>query len=108
MELESGPVVDRTATHAEAVATALEYGTDWVAVTGPDVVDGWVRIADLPPRGVAGANPEPFLTRLGTDASLKEALDAIVSSHTSVAAVFDGDRLLGMVTAEAVSREILR
>jgi osmoprotectant transport system ATP-binding protein len=108
LDLETGPVVDRSATHAEAVATALEYGTDWIAVRDGVGVDGWIRIADVPGEGVATVQSEPFQTRLTKDSTLKEALDAIVSSHTSVAAVFDGPELLGMITADAVSREILR
>jgi hypothetical protein len=32
----------------------------------------------------------------------------VVSSHTSVAAVFDGNELVGMVTAAAISREIVQ
>ena len=39
---------------------------------------------------------------------LKDALDAVVSSHTSVAAIFDGEEFLGMVTADAIRDEILR
>ena len=107
LDLETGPVVDRTASHAEAVATALEYGTDWVAVGEGSIVEGWIRVAAIPPEGVTLVRVEPFLTRLTRDATLKEALDAVVSSHTSVAAVFDGTELLGMVTAAAISQEIL-
>jgi hypothetical protein len=90
------------------MAVALEYGTEWIAVRDGIRVDGWVRIADVPSNGPATVGVEPFQTRLTSDSTLKEALDAIVSSHTSVAAVFDGPQLLGMITAEAVSREILR
>lgn len=108
LDLERGPVVDRDASHAEAVTMALEYGTDWVAVRSGSTVEGWVRIANVPGAGVRGIEVEPFLTRLSRNASLKEALDAVVSSHTSVAPVFDGTRLLGMVTAAAISREIVQ
>ncbi len=108
LDLEAGPVVDRSASHAEAVATALEYGTDWVAVGDDSLVEGWTRVAEIPAGGVATTDVQPFLTRLTRNASLKEALDAIVSSHTSVAAVFDEERLVGMVTAAAVSREIVQ
>jgi len=108
LDLEAGPVVDRSASHAEAVATALEYGTDWVAVGEGAIVEGWIRIASIPSEGVSSIDVEPFLTRLDRNATLKEALDAVVSSHTSVAAVFDGNELLGMVTAAAISREILQ
>jgi len=71
-------------------------------------VDGWIRVASIPSQGVDSVEVEPFLTRLDRNATLKEALDAVVSSHTSVAAVFDGNELLGMVTAAAISREILQ
>ena len=108
LDLETGPVVDRSASHAEAVATALEYGTDWVAVGEESTVEGWVRISAVPSEGVGTVEVEPFLTRLTLNATLKEALDAVVSSHTSVAAVFDDNELLGMVTAAAISREILQ
>jgi len=108
LDLETGPVVDLSASHAEAVATALEYGTDWVAVGEGAIVEGWIRVSSIPSEGVSSVNVEPFLTRLDRDATLKEALDAVVSSHTSVAAVFDGNVLLGMVTAGAISREILQ
>ena len=108
LDLEAGPVVDRSASHAEAVATALEYGTDWVAVGEGAIVEGWIRVADIPSAGAGSVDIEPFLTRLDRNATLKEALDAVVSSHTSVAAVFDGNELVGMVTAAAISREIVQ
>lgn len=108
LDLEVGPVVDRSASHAEAVATALEYGTDWVAVGEGAIVEGWIRVADIPSAGAGSVDIEPFLTRLDRNATLKEALDAVVSSHTSVAAVFDGNELVGMVTAAAISREIVQ
>lgn len=108
LDLETGPVVDRSSTYIESLAVADEYGTDWIAVRDGDRVDGWIRIADIPSDGPVAVDTEPFQTRLTGDSTLKEALDAIVSSHTSVAAVFDGPNLVGMITADAVSREILR
>lgn len=51
---------------------------------------------------------EPFRTWLSPESTLKDALDAVVSSHTSVAAIFDDEKFLGMVTADAISDEILR
>jgi len=108
LELEPGPVVDPSATRDEARRVADAYGTDWVIVPDGDSGAGWVRVDDIPADGVGSAASESFFTRLDTGSSLKEALDAIVSSHTAVAAVFDGSRLLGVVTSDAVSRMILR
>jgi hypothetical protein len=49
-----------------------------------------------------------FRSWLTLDSSLRVALDAVVSSHTNVAAVFDGDRYLGMLTAERIGEEIVQ
>jgi osmoprotectant transport system ATP-binding protein len=108
LELETGPVVDRSATREEAHRTATGYGTDWVIVGGGTATDGWIRVDDIPVDGVQEVDTLPFQTRLARDSTLKEALDAIVSSHTAVAVVFDGAHLLGVVTSDAVSRKILR
>ena len=47
-------------------------------------------------------------TTLAPTDSLKEALDAVVTSHTSVAAVVDGRRYLGMLTMDEISEEIIQ
>jgi osmoprotectant transport system ATP-binding protein len=104
IDLAPGPVVPRSASHAEVVAVALEYGTDWVVVDDGAATEGWAQVGAVPPEGAVGAAAIPFATRLTTDATLKEALDAIVSSHPPVAPVFDGQRLIGVVTAEAIGR----
>ena len=49
-----------------------------------------------------------FQIKLKPDDSLREALDAVITSHTAVAAVFDGDRYLGMATVAEISREIVQ
>jgi len=108
IDLDRGPVVRRGASAAEATAAMAEYGTEWFAVGSDEELDGWASIADLGVGGVDEVKLEPFRTLLSPDSTLKDALDAVVSSHTSVAAVFDGGRFLGMVTAEAISAEILR
>jgi predicted transcriptional regulator len=57
---------------------------------------------------IPGDGLEYFKTTLSVDGSLKEALDAVVSSRTRVAAVFDGDAYLGMLTAEQISEEVVQ
>jgi hypothetical protein len=39
--------------------------------------------------------------------SLREALDTVITSRTKVAPVFDGEAYAGMLTIEAISREII-
>ena len=51
---------------------------------------------------------QPYQTCIDNGATLKEALDAVVSSRARLAAVFDGDDYLGMLSAERISREIVQ
>ena len=96
---------------ADDIAVMMSrYGTDWVGVRTGTRLDGWVGREDLTDGAFSpGFAARPFGTRLGPNSSLKEALDAVVSSHTSVAAVFDGDEnYLGMLTADTISSEIVQ
>ncbi len=108
IDLDRGPVVGRGASTAAAQTAMTDYGTDWFAVGEGTELDGWASAADLGPDGVDKVKLEPFRTMLSPKSTLKDALDAVVSSHTSVAAIFDGDRFLGMITADEISAEILR
>ncbi len=74
--------------------------------SGRDLL-GWLDLVTLKSLGrVPDSGLKPFRTRLTPTATLKEALDAIVSSRAKVAAVFDDDHYLGMLTADQVSDEI--
>jgi osmoprotectant transport system ATP-binding protein len=108
VQLTRGPVVPRGASNAEAEAAMARYGTDWFAVGQDTQLDGWAYGSDLGSGGVDAVKLESFRTKLSPESTLKDALDAVVSSHTSVAAIFDGDRFLGMVTADDISEKILR
>jgi hypothetical protein len=101
-------VVRRGASAAETTEAMAAYDTDWFAVGEGAQLDGWAHTAELGPEGVEGVTLEPFRTWLSPESTLKAALDAVVSSHTSVAAIFDDEKFLGMVTADAISDEILR
>ena len=107
--LDTGPVVAPGDPIAAAHHVAERYGVDWIAVRSRNHLHGWLPLDDLAGMdSVPGEGLMHFKTSLSVDASLKEALDAVVSSHTRVAAVFDGDRYLGMLTAEKISEEIVQ
>jgi len=109
VELDRGPVVERTSTVGEARAVMDRYEIDWAAIADDAGLLGWFSAKDLAGAGsVATVEVRPFLTKLDITDSLKEALDAVVSSHTSVAAVFDADRYVGMLTIDAISQEIVQ
>ncbi|HEX9978044.1 MAG TPA: ATP-binding cassette domain-containing protein [Acidimicrobiia bacterium] len=106
--LEPGPVVPRSATRDEARAVMARYGVDWFGILDGEVLAGWAWGKELDDVPIATLTPREFMVRLGHDDSLREALDTVITSHTRVAPVFDGKRFLGMLTVEAISRELAR
>ena len=87
-----------------------EHGLDWFMVGGVDGgVAGWASESDIETVArVADVEPQPLRTTLTPESSLRDGLDAVVSSHTRVAAVFDGATYLGILTLDQISEEVLR
>jgi len=108
LDLDRGPVVKPGISSDEVRAVMAAYGIDWFAVGEGTRLDGWASRADLDDETIDRIALEQFRTRLSPQSTLKDALDAVVSSHTSLAAIFDGDEFLGMVSADQISQEILK
>lgn len=109
IKLEPGPVLARTATRAEAAALMARYDIDWGVIGDADKVEGWFTAKDLQGHEtLAHISARDFQTKLAPEDSLREALDAVITSQTAVAAVFDGDRYLGMASVEEISKEIVQ
>ncbi len=106
LDLDPGPVVAPGASKQESLVVAERYEVDWVAVESGGELLGWLYLAELENGRVPAADLRPFRTRLAATATLKEALNAIVTSRAKAAAVFDDDRYLGMLTADRISDEI--
>lgn len=107
--LEPGPVVSPGAGAAEAHAAMERYGVTWFAVVDGGTLLGWAWGDALEGADdVSSVELAPLHTRLSGDQSLREALDTIISTHAGVAPVFAGDRYLGVLTANGISREILQ
>lgn len=107
VDLDPGPVVAPGASFEEARSVAARYDVDWVGVGNSGELRGWLYLSELASgEGVPGQELRPFRSRLSTSASLKEALDAIVSTRAKVAAVFEDDQYLGMLMADRISDEI--
>jgi osmoprotectant transport system ATP-binding protein len=107
--LEMGPVVAPTA-HPQDVHRAMEqYGVDWFAVAEGKRLLGWAQGTALEAAPDVRSIPlQPYRTRIDVSATLKEALDSVVSSRARLTAVFDGDDYLGMLSADRISREIVQ
>ncbi len=109
IKLDPGPILRRAATREEAASVMARYGIEWAAIGDGTRVEGWFTAADLQGHDtLEHVKTQEFQIRLSPDASLREALDAVITSHTAVAAVFDEDRYLGMATVQEISREILQ
>jgi osmoprotectant transport system ATP-binding protein len=107
--VEEGPVVSPNDTAEEARRAMQSFGLDWVSVVDDGELLGWVDRPAL--EGCAylkEAEPKLFSAYITSSSSLREALDAIVTSRTQVAVVVSGgQRYLGILTLERISREII-
>ena len=106
VELTAGPIVGPEATVADVESAMAQHGVEWVGIRAGDNLLGWVWGRDVT-LDAGGADPKPFSVWLTPDHSLREALDSVVSSHTGVAVVFDGDKYLGMLSIEQISRHLI-
>ncbi|MGZ8637498.1 MAG: ABC transporter ATP-binding protein, partial [Actinomycetota bacterium] len=107
--VEEGPVVAPGASAEEARRVIDASPFDWAAVVQDGELFGWVdRVLLDGAASVADARPRRFSAYVTASSSLREALDAIVTSRTRVAVVAsEGQRYLGILTIERISREIV-
>jgi osmoprotectant transport system ATP-binding protein len=107
IELTHGPVVRPSLACAAAIDIAREHFSSWVAVIDDGRLLGWIGVDDLttanPEASVSSLSPERFVATVAPDTPLRQALDVIVTSHSRMAAVLDGDRFLGMITIDQVA-----
>ena len=107
--IEEGPVVGPQDTPYHARQEMQRFDLDWTSVVRDDELLGWVDDEMLTGVGHVGeAKPRPFSAYVTEDSSLRQALDAIVTSETHVAVVATkGQRYAGILTLEKISQEIV-
>lgn len=109
VELLPGPVVPPSATLDEARRVMAEHGLDWFMVGHGGRISGWLSEEDLDgASALTGLEVRPLRTTLTPTSSLRDGLDAVVSSRSRVATVFDGADYLGILTIDQISQEVLR
>ncbi len=100
---ERGPVIELDEGDDEAREVMASQRTDWIGLVADGVFLGWVdargmsngtRLADLPRERPAA--------QLASDSSLREAMEIIMTSSTSVAVIDDDGRFGGVVTLEGI------
>ena len=106
--LDRGPTVDLSDPAAAALRVAADRGVDWVVVLAGDRLCGWLPVEEVERAARVGdLVPRPFLVNLRREDSLRDALDAVVTSRARVAVVLDrDDRYLGLLDLEAIAEEI--
>jgi osmoprotectant transport system ATP-binding protein len=109
IEVEEGPVVAPTDSAERARKVMAEHDLDWASVIRDGELLGWVDERSLEGKSsVAEAEPRRFSAYVTVENSLRHTLDSIVTSRTKVAVVVtEGQRYLGILSLERVSREIV-
>jgi osmoprotectant transport system ATP-binding protein len=104
--LIKGPFVDMTVGAQEARRVMEEHQVDWLGLLDGERLLGWVDGATVDSAPLDRAEPRPFLVTLGSDDTLRTALDAVVTSHARVAVVADDGVFKGMLDLESIAEEI--
>jgi osmoprotectant transport system ATP-binding protein len=105
-EISRGPVVDVSASAEEAIAVMESHDVDWVGLVDGEMLEGWVDRSEIDGSPLSSLEAKPFAVSLTPSSSLRQAVDAVVTSHARVAVVVEDGRYLGMVDLESIAEEI--
>jgi osmoprotectant transport system ATP-binding protein len=107
LPFEQGPVVSGDTDVARARAVMVDYRSEWVGVVDDGAFAGWVAGSELSEDGaLAEATRYPPAGRVTPQSTLRNALEVIMNSNTSVAVIDDSGRFGGVVTLEAIRAEL--
>jgi osmoprotectant transport system ATP-binding protein len=109
-DLPRGAVVDAGADPSQARTAAATIGADWCGVLDGDDLRGWAWLDDLDRATKVGdVDTRRFRVAVHRHSTLRQALDALVRSHTGVAVVLDqGQSYVGMITLDQITAEIVQ
>jgi osmoprotectant transport system ATP-binding protein len=105
-DMVRGPIVDVSATPDEARAVMRAHDVSWVGLVDQERLLGWVDETEVDGSPLSTLHPKPFAVSLSSKSSLREAVNAVVTSHARVAVVVDDGRYVGMVDLESIAEEI--
>ena len=109
IDVQQGPVVSPSDDADGARGIMQETGFSWISVIEDGELLGWVDSNALEGiERVGDASPRKFSAYVTKDDSLRQALDAIVTSQTNVAVVVsEGQLYLGILTLGQITKEIV-
>ncbi len=103
LAFEQGPVVDRSSSIESATAAMHEHGAEWLGLTVDGVFAGWApesAVTDV--SSLDQLELAPPIAQLTPDSTLRNAMELIMASNTSVAVIEDGGRFAGVVRLEQI------
>ena len=106
--LSPGPVIDITASVAEARAALETHGTEWLGLIRDGDFTGWAWGSDLvDATDLASVEVRRTVATITPQSTLREALELILNARSEVAIVLEDDhRYLGAVTVESIRRSL--
>ena len=104
--LSRGPMVDRSVTGDEARRVMAEYEVNWFGVLDGTRLLGWATADEAGEGPVGDVGLKPFRTTVPASATLREALDVVITGRNRLAVVVDGDRFIGVLDVEAIAEGV--
>ena len=109
LPFERGPVLDLGTAPAEARALLDDARSEWLGLTQDERFAGWVRREHVDAAATLDALPRELpAAQVHPGSTLREAMEVIMNSRTSVAVIDDGGRFGGVVTLEQIRSELAR
>jgi osmoprotectant transport system ATP-binding protein len=109
LALDDGPIVELSSGVSGARALADASRSEWIGVVDADRFVGWVRRGALVGEGPLDRGMlEPPAASVSPDASLRAAMDRIMTARSAVAVVEDAGRFVGIVTLDSVRAGLAR
>ncbi len=107
LPFEQGPVLDLASPLDQARAVMRDYRSEWLGLTDSGRFVGWVDGSDLAEGADLARVPRyPAAGRVTPASTLRNAMEVIMNSNTSVAVIDDDGRFGGVVTLEAIRAEL--
>ncbi len=98
-----GPVIEISASFDEAQSVMAAHRTDWIGLTSGGAFQGWVDATNIDSAtDLAALTRSRPAAQVMPDSTLREAMEIIMTSRTSVAVIDDDGRFGGVVTLEQI------
>jgi osmoprotectant transport system ATP-binding protein len=103
LPFQQGPVVEVTESIAAARNLMQKHSSEWVGVIDRDVFIGWIHDDALDSTGSLGSAPFALpAAQVEPTSTLRNAMQIIMTSHTSIAVIDDGGHFGGVITLETI------